>query len=876
VIVLGPPGIGKSRLVTEVSRVLERDDGVRVHNVVATRTASTVPLGALAHLAPANLPASDPGRDSPFGVIDAMRAALAGMTGDGDVAARADRRATRPLLVVDDAHLLDPLSLVVIDELVVAGSVFLLATARSTEELSDGVTALWRSGRATRVDLAALTRDQVDALLHIALGAPVDGATTLACWNYSQGNVLALHELVFEALERGVLVETAGLWRLTGPILGGGRLSAVVDARLHGLAQEERDVLELLSIAEELGLPDLERLFTMESLEHLERQGLLSIMADGRRLIARIGHPLYAEAVRAGLSTLRARQLRRKVIELLEGHGARRRTDEVRIVSLRVDNNEPGDPDILLRAAVLARHVQDHATVERLARLAHEARPTTDSARLLGEALFELARFDESLEVLETAEPLASTPDATFNLAFARAQTLFFGLGRGREALDCLDALAEDPAMASRRTDIGLRRAGLAVWAGEIHEASTILGSDVAPADPVLSVELEHARQTIDLVQGRIPAALEAAEESYHDHLRHQASRDHALAWVPSGMHRLHSVWALIELGRFDEAQRLLDELYAISTAPGLAGPLRWFTIERGRLGLAVGRLATAERWFREAAEPATGAAQPRAQRLALAGLAMAAGQRGDAAGAADAMRRLDAVRGDCVELADTEWDRGHAWSEVAGGRLSSALAILLEAAARARAAGRLLFEHRLLHTVVRLGDPKTVSDRLRELTEVIETPFAGLAAQHAASLVAGAIDQLEGVAEAYRQGGYVLYAAEALGQASTAARAQQDQRRATRLAQRSAELAGDCEGASTPALLQPDTVTPLSTRELEVALLLVKSASNKEISAQLYLSVRTVENHVRSILVKLGVPRRSDVAAALGGIRTPGRGANE
>ena len=49
------------------------------------------------------------------------------------------------------------------------------------------------------------------------------------------------------------------------------------------------------------------------------------------------------------------------------------------------------------------------------------------------------------------------------------------------------------------------------------------------------------------------------------------------------------------------------------------------------------------------------------------------------------------------------------------------------------------------------------------------------------------------------------------------------------------------------------------------MALLLAKGTSNKDISARLFLSVRTVENHVQSILMKLGVARRSDVAAALG-----------
>ena len=37
---------------------------------------------------------------------------------------------------------------------------------------------------------------------------------------------------------------------------------------------------------------------------------------------------------------------------------------------------------------------------------------------------------------------------------------------------------------------------------------------------------------------------------------------------------------------------------------------------------------------------------------------------------------------------------------------------------------------------------------------------------------------------------------------------------------------------------------------------------TNKEIAQLLYIELATVKNHVHSILAKLGVPRRSDVAS--------------
>lgn len=51
-----------------------------------------------------------------------------------------------------------------------------------------------------------------------------------------------------------------------------------------------------------------------------------------------------------------------------------------------------------------------------------------------------------------------------------------------------------------------------------------------------------------------------------------------------------------------------------------------------------------------------------------------------------------------------------------------------------------------------------------------------------------------------------------------------------------------------------------LTERELEVALLVIEGASNREIAGRLYVSVRTVEVHVGRILAKLGVRSRVEL----------------
>ena len=52
-----------------------------------------------------------------------------------------------------------------------------------------------------------------------------------------------------------------------------------------------------------------------------------------------------------------------------------------------------------------------------------------------------------------------------------------------------------------------------------------------------------------------------------------------------------------------------------------------------------------------------------------------------------------------------------------------------------------------------------------------------------------------------------------------------------------------------------------LSIRELEVARLVADGLANKAIAARLQLSVRTVESHVRHVLIKLGLDNRTQLA---------------
>ena len=80
---------------------------------------------------------------------------------------------------------------------------------------------------------------------------------------------------------------------------------SVAPAGTYGEA--ERAVLELAAVVEPLGQAELERLADPRSVETLERKGLITSLADGRRVQLRLAHPVVGDVVRAGLSALRER-----------------------------------------------------------------------------------------------------------------------------------------------------------------------------------------------------------------------------------------------------------------------------------------------------------------------------------------------------------------------------------------------------------------------------------------------------------------------------------------------------------------------------------------------------------------------------------------
>ncbi len=78
-------------------------------------------------------------------------------------------------------------------------------------------------------------------------------------------------------------------------------------------------------------------------------------------------------------------------------------------------------------------------------------------------------------------------------------------------------------------------------------------------------------------------------------------------------------------------------------------------------------------------------------------------------------------------------------------------------------------------------------------------------------------------------------------------------------------ELAlGEAPAGSGDNQAEPAGLGPLAAREADVARLVAEGLTNKQIGARLFISERTVDSHVRSILNKLGFSSRAQIAAWL------------
>ena len=855
VVLHGPAGVGKTRLAEEALRLAERG-GRAVSRAVGHPAMHEIPLGALAHLLPADLTNElGVGDDERTGLFHAARAELRRLAGDD-----------RLVLLVDDLDLLDDTSVAVLVPLIMSRTVFLVGTVRTGRTPSPRLSVLHRDGHLVRMEIEPLDADDLGTLLHRALDGPVSDTARAELARLSGGNLQVLTELVRGARDRGVLTQTGGAWDLIGPLPTTAALDELVAEHLAGIEPRALALLELLAVCERLGLADVERTYGAAILESLEVDGIIEVLTSGRRMAVRLAHPLYGEVLRGGLPPLRMRRVQAELADVVEAHGARRREDALLVALWRVASGGKVGGDRLLRAARLALAAHEPALAVELLNATDAADlDVADRAEALVEA-YSMAGVRDEIERIVAAvwdEQLGESRRA--HLAKRLADSRFFNDGDLDGALAAHEAARERLADPDEIAAVDARRAALLAGAGRPLDALRITDAMGPVSAPRTRVEVATAIALSLISVGRADEAAALARQSAAD----RAELPGWLARRGIAQHLVDEAHALAYTGRYVEARRLLEPAVERAQATSAMGAWIWFNMTLGEIARDTGRAHETIRRFREVAEVAPRIGQDASLVWAHVGVAqghLLLGQCGPAAAALDLADRA----GDSpVATSFGTRERARAWLDACRGDLVSARRQIRDIIPRYREDGVYIFEASLLHDLVRLGSPQEVVDRLEALAGCIDGPLASIHAAHARALAGRDVRAQREVVDRYEDIDVLMLAAEAAAELADMHRARAESRLATAAQQRSAEIAQRAGGLHTPGLARGEGIEPLTAREREVALLAAAGRSSRDIGDRLGMSTRTVDTHLARVYRKLGIAGRSDLAGALGDVNT-------
>jgi DNA-binding NarL/FixJ family response regulator len=813
------------------------------------------------------------------------------------------------VLVLDDVHWADSASIELLGALLrrpAAAAVLIglaLRPRQTPERLSAALERAHRDGALTHIELGALSPAEARALL----GEALDPAQTAALYQESGGNPFYLEQLA-RGLERTVGAACAAA-ELSSAIEVPSAVGAALTEELALLSKPARLVLEGAAVAGDPFEPELAAASagtsedsTMDALDELLQLDLIRQTSVPRRF--RFRHPLVRRAVyemTRGGWRLRAHE---RCADALTARGAAAAA-RAHHVERSARQGDIGAVAVLRGAGEAAARLAPESAARWFGgalRLLPQTTPAEERVELLlarAETLVAAGHFAEGhealLEAMAIASGLRSTTRATVATACAGVERL---LGRNEQAherlVSELSALPEPASVESIRLLIELtlnefyrsRYQSMHHWAERALSAAEQLGDPPLMAAALAMPALAHAmtgateqarshraeaavlvdRLSDDELSHRVDAAgWLAASELYLDLYAEadvHASRALTIARATGRGDSLFGPYQILPRiwyvrAKLAEATELLDGAIEaarlLGTPPALAGNL----FNRSVIAVAVGELDLALATAREGVELTRDLDEGFVTAWAAVRLAGALLETGEPEQAVELL--LDSAGGEeltlipggwrayCLELLARCWlglnRRSDAERAAACARVTAAAVGLPLAASWADRAAAAVALH--------AGDTARATERALASADAAREVGAPIEAALSRTLAGRALAQSGQSDRAVAELQHAAAAFDACG--------------ALRYRQRAERVLGKLghrpHRRTRPGKTDGTGIESLTERELQVARLVVDRKTNPQIAAELFLSQKTVETHLRNIFNKMGVTTRVALA---------------
>ncbi|HEX9415357.1 MAG TPA: AAA family ATPase [Gaiellaceae bacterium] len=878
-VITGEPGVGKSVLLEDAR---EQARGMRVLSGSGVESEAHLPFAALHQIV---RPVLGLVENLPHPQAAALRGALGLAEGESDdrflvslaaLSLLAEAAERQPLLcLVDDAHWLDDAS---------AGA--LVFVARRLE--AEGIVMLFaaREGEDRGFEAPGLPQLRVGGLDPAAAGTLIDRQAGVVLSSEvrnrlvaeTEGNPLALLELSSALSE----AQLSGAEPVLAPIPVSARVERAFLARVRRLPEETQTLL-LVAAADDTGeLATVLRAAAQlgaagEALDAAEQAGLAQVR--GSRLELR--HPLVRSAVYQGATLSKRQAVHRALASVLDGEAeADRRAWHHAAASVEPD---PSVVEELEQAAERARQRSGFAAAslafERAAALTTDQHQQVRQLTAAAENAWLAGRLDRALTLLERARPILSEPVERADIDRWRG-LIEMNRGMPADGYEVLVRAATEvaPIDGERALDL-LNLAGTAAaYAGDregqvaVAEEARSVAVEESPFSRMLAGLLigigAHADGDFDTAVPKLRLALELVDELVGT----------GVAQTPLAL--LFAGRAALYLGDDRAAYRAHHEAAARAREAGALGALTQI------LPILTTTEVWAGSWDSGSANASEGLrlgreiGQDHLLVQALVLLALIAALRGDEQECrrlAAESRELASARGLGVVAEITQWaltllelGLGRAEEALARARdISNTLAVYWSALDRIEAA-------------IRAGEHATARAWLESFqpwAESTAAPWADAVVLHCRALLS------EGEEEAEQLFAAALAAHDQASRPFERARTQlafgEFLRRSRRRVEAREHLRAALEGfetlgaalwaerarvelrasGQTARKRDPSTRGDLTAQELQIARFVSEGLSNREVAAQLFLSPRTIDFHLRNVYRKLGISSRTQLA---------------